>query len=238
MFDKPIDRWLGLGSLAVAIALYLLPKTPFVVIACLVVIFGVLVHPVWNFWWIEESLTRRVGALVILAGLLVIMGDLAWPEVLPAPLADLRVTDWERLPIPLIVGQKAEVHLHVKNRNDAPVKAVAKYSPIWVDGNPEAMDYPARKAFEDDLWQKMLDAQKQTNDTPITIPGRMDDYWLPLKSEEPLTREQLEGLPVNKTLYFMGRIVALDGKLLMEFCAHTGPDSRTVLYCLDHNGLP
>jgi membrane-associated PAP2 superfamily phosphatase len=80
MVEKPRDLWLTLGSVALGILLYLLAKTPTLVVICVVAIFGLLVHPVWHFWWIEESLARRVGALIILAGVLVFVGEAAWPR--------------------------------------------------------------------------------------------------------------------------------------------------------------
>jgi hypothetical protein len=71
---KPIDRWLGIGGIVVGILLFLLPKTPVVVIASLITIFVLLWHPVWNFWWIERSLYRRLGALLVLAFVLIWIG--------------------------------------------------------------------------------------------------------------------------------------------------------------------
>jgi len=43
----------------VGLILFLLPKTPRTIVSCLVLIFVLLVHPLWNFWWIEERPRRR-----------------------------------------------------------------------------------------------------------------------------------------------------------------------------------
>ena len=40
----------------------------------LLLIFALLVHPIWSFWWIEEYLPRRILGLIILATVLVIVG--------------------------------------------------------------------------------------------------------------------------------------------------------------------
>jgi hypothetical protein len=64
--QKPIDRWFGLFAAAVGILLYLLPKTPPVVIGCLLAIFLLLAHPVWNFWWIEKAICHRILAFALL----------------------------------------------------------------------------------------------------------------------------------------------------------------------------
>ena len=77
---KPIDRWLALGSLTVAITLYLIPKTRSVVIILLICIFILSIHPIWNFWWIEKSFKRRTWALILLVILLCILGFISWPE--------------------------------------------------------------------------------------------------------------------------------------------------------------
>ena len=76
---KPVDRWLALGSAAVGIAFWLLPKTPLVIILALLLIFALLVHPIWNFWWIEEKLRRRLTACFLFAACLVGLGYISWP---------------------------------------------------------------------------------------------------------------------------------------------------------------
>lgn len=76
---KPIDRWLWLAGAAVAILLFLFAKTPLVVLICVVVLFGLLVHPVWNFWWIEKDVRRRLLALVGLALVCSFIAYAAWP---------------------------------------------------------------------------------------------------------------------------------------------------------------
>src|SRR5882724_6358730 len=83
---KPLELWLGVGGLVVGFLLYLFAKSPLAVVLCVLAIFGLLAYPVWNFWWIEDSYARRIGALLILAGLSVILADLAWPNA-PEPLA-------------------------------------------------------------------------------------------------------------------------------------------------------
>lgn len=77
--NKPIDLWLWLGGVAVGILLYLTAKTPVAVVFWVVVFFFVLLHPVWNFWWIEKSLSRRFAAVTILAIISVGVGYISWP---------------------------------------------------------------------------------------------------------------------------------------------------------------
>jgi hypothetical protein len=76
---KPIDRWLALLSVAIGIAYSLLPKTPSVVVVSLGLIFLLLLHPIWNFWWIEESIGKRTCAVIALAIFCSLLGFVGWP---------------------------------------------------------------------------------------------------------------------------------------------------------------
>jgi hypothetical protein len=60
----PIDRWLTLGAAALGIALYLLPKTPVIVVVCVLAIIGLLIHPIWHFPGIERAFWRQIIAVV------------------------------------------------------------------------------------------------------------------------------------------------------------------------------
>lgn len=84
MQQKPIDRWLGLAGIAGGILFFLLPKVPVVILASTVAIFVILVHPAWNFWWVEKSLLRRFAALVCLAVCCIGAAYIAWPTPQPA----------------------------------------------------------------------------------------------------------------------------------------------------------
>lgn len=80
MADKPRDLWLTLGSIAIGILLFLLPKTGAVIVLCLLIIFALLIHPAWHFWWIEKRLWRRIALLTLLAMSLVLLGASIWPS--------------------------------------------------------------------------------------------------------------------------------------------------------------
>jgi hypothetical protein len=78
--EKPVDRWLGLVGIAVGIVFFLLPKTQIIVAIALMSIFGLLFRPLWNFWWIENSIIRRVSAMVLFLVALGIVGNYSWPS--------------------------------------------------------------------------------------------------------------------------------------------------------------
>jgi hypothetical protein len=107
---KPIDRWLGIAGIAVGIAFSLLPKTPSVVVICTVIMFGLLVHPLVNFWWIEHTRLRKLTSAFILAMACFFIGYASWPSPAIPPLTAKDVADeLERRNIhkadkPIIVG--------------------------------------------------------------------------------------------------------------------------------------
>jgi uncharacterized membrane protein len=77
--SKPVDRWLAALGVAVGIILFLLPKSPLSVVLCVTAIFALLAHPVWNFWWIERRIGRRVAAIILLLAGCILIGYVAWP---------------------------------------------------------------------------------------------------------------------------------------------------------------
>src|SRR5882724_8334996 len=95
---KPVDRWLGLSGIATGIAFYLLPKTSLVVLCSLALILGLLIHPIWNFWWVEKAIWRRLGALSLFVAFLALLGYFSWPpsqphEISKQPKAAFRETE-------------------------------------------------------------------------------------------------------------------------------------------------
>jgi len=81
--NKPIDRWLGIGGIAVGIAFFLLPKTPLVVALCGLIMFGLVLHPIVNFWWVEKTRTRQAAAIFGWALTCFVIGWSAWPTTAP-----------------------------------------------------------------------------------------------------------------------------------------------------------
>jgi hypothetical protein len=77
---KPLDMWLFIAGLVVGAILYLLPKTPLMVILLVVLCFLLLIHPIWNFWWIEGRRWRRLSAITLLVMLWFLIAIAAWPH--------------------------------------------------------------------------------------------------------------------------------------------------------------
>lgn len=82
---KPVDRWLVTVSGVGAIVLYLLRENPIVVAILLIAMVGLLWHPVWNFWWIEESRRRQLSATAVMILCVAAFGWIVWPWPSSAP---------------------------------------------------------------------------------------------------------------------------------------------------------
>lgn len=76
---KPIDLWLGLTGIAASIVYANLPKTPLLVIVSVFAIFICLLHPIWNFWWIEKSNALRAIAVMCWVIVSLLIGYASWP---------------------------------------------------------------------------------------------------------------------------------------------------------------
>src|SRR6266404_832053 len=84
---KPIDLWLAIGGVVVGIILFLLAKFPLTIATLLGVCFFLLLHPAWNFWWIEVRRWRQVTVVALLAGAIAIFGVCVWPSEQPISVA-------------------------------------------------------------------------------------------------------------------------------------------------------
>lgn len=97
---KPLDRWLWCVGVAAAILMWIFPpKTPFRVSVGLAAVFLCLLHPVWNFWYVEDYLPRRLLSVLSLAVALTIVGFLA-PIETNAPTSHQRAPVAGREPQP------------------------------------------------------------------------------------------------------------------------------------------
>lgn len=144
----------------------------------------------------------------------------------------VRVINWERVPVPMIPNQTMSIRLHLAISGERPVKVKVPHALIPVDGDPESLSPEQRKKFEDTLWDKYV--PKKCDCEPMVLPVGMEDYWIPLEYPD-ISRQMINDLHRGKTLYALGKIVDMNGNTLLEFCAHTGPDDRTILFCTSHN---
>lgn len=66
---------------AVSFIFYLLPeRSPTAVVIALLIVFALLVHPTWNFWWVEGRRWRQLTFLMLLVTGLILIGQVSWPR--------------------------------------------------------------------------------------------------------------------------------------------------------------
>src|ERR1700735_3921731 len=202
------NRWpeFGLEFLAgLLLALYQLgveqmglPHSFTVGLVCWVLFIGIAIRMFWIFPPLENW-SRKVKAVTI-AVFVIGFVFLERKPVLNAyekesddqakqqtPRVVLRVADYERLP--LVVGEKMRIHLHLKAKAPRTLKVHATCSPIWVETPSGPENFAPRKAFEDDLWKQAIAAEPKLPSEPLQIPPQMNDFWLPLETTEVLTQE-------------------------------------------------
>ena len=71
---KPISIWLAVIGLAPTVGLWLFPRTRTSVAVVLGLLFLCFLHPIWNFWFIEDYLPRRITLVLVWAVALTILG--------------------------------------------------------------------------------------------------------------------------------------------------------------------
>lgn len=101
--SKPIDRWLGLGGIVAGIAFFLVPKTPGVVVVCVIGIFLLLLHPLLRFWWIEDTQARKLAAVGTWVVACVLLAYFSWPPPIAKPptAGEIAGEVWKRAPRPI-----------------------------------------------------------------------------------------------------------------------------------------
>lgn len=65
--NKPVDLWLMFAGWVLAIVVSMMQHTSWTLGIAGAIMFALLFHPVWNFWWVEDRPQRRAGALLLLA---------------------------------------------------------------------------------------------------------------------------------------------------------------------------
>jgi hypothetical protein len=114
---KPTDRWLVLLAISVGVLVGLPAiaalRAPVLIVAGLLLAFGLLAHPVWNYPWIEQSNLRRGAALFVVAAGLVSYGRFLWPAPM-LPIMHVGRVDMANKPI----GDKLQIIMNMEFIND------------------------------------------------------------------------------------------------------------------------
>lgn len=117
--QKPVDRWLTSVAVMLTILLWGLPKTTTIVISLLSLIFLLAIHPIWNFWWIEEKLWRRLTSLAVLTVALCITG------IEMIPYIDLKIDLQGIMLIHAVDPTQCAIQMTVSAKNDGSLSTYA-----------------------------------------------------------------------------------------------------------------
>jgi hypothetical protein len=201
--QKPVDMWLSVGALAVAVILYMLPKSSVVVVAGLVFIFGLLAHPVWHFWWIEDALWRRLTALIALIGALFYIGYASWPtrstDQARIAIADILLVPPEKQPKDQTQSPAPYINFWYGNFGNKPAYDVSNYV-RWT-----ITDHPLSRGDEFTIQDKMhkefdyeKELKKQAKQTIYPGPARQ---WFSLPNNPMEMTGLTESLPLVRLGY-------------------------------------
>jgi hypothetical protein len=77
------DRWLALLTLVFVLVLFIVPKTPAIIIFISLIIFVLLLYLLWGHPWVKKKRQRRTGACLVCALVVVWLGYISWPPQPP-----------------------------------------------------------------------------------------------------------------------------------------------------------
>jgi hypothetical protein len=227
---KPIDRWLGLFATAVGVGVNWMPKTPVFLIGSFALIFLLLIHPVWNFWWIEKSSFRRWPALITLAFCIFLLGYFAWPNPLapvsqpPIPQDAINIKAFDsKIKVVLYNSGSRNVfvsHLSLRSEKFSYSGTISIHKLIESKGflvqdlkePTEDLSKWGTGHFVDDFWEKII-LKSNLVDTKCI-------KWHFFHPDDPSYQtikrflgDGFRTVPINATLYFHS---SLDGHLISQ----------------------
>jgi hypothetical protein len=176
---KPIDRWLGLAGIAVGIALYLLPKTPGVVIVSLALMLALLLHPIWKFYWIEDRRWRQATACILLVLGLTVLGVKSWPDN-PDDRVAVALTTFKAQLDEVVKNTKQQPKIEVNLPPAPPRAAYVSYQ------SPEASHF----SFGNPIFVSL--GFKTSGEAPMEFHGGYSDVVFGLDAKETTQRQVVE----------------------------------------------
>jgi hypothetical protein len=208
---KPIDAWLTVGTFVLALVFFLLPdKTPTVIVAALVLCFVLLIHPVWNFWWIERSVIRRLVAIAVMGAILGFVGFVSWPK----PQAPLGFMQFDHFEVTkehsfLVAGAQFGGNALSINPGPIPVFDAVGYTASYVRDVGADTDRKVREEF--DAESAPFRKNYQTGQIHGTGVGVGHGIWGTFATRQ-LTQHDVDGLQTGTTrIYFASWLGWRDG---------------------------
>ena len=206
--NKPIDRWLGLAGAASGGVFFLITKTPLTVIATLVLIFGLLIHPIWNFWWIEDAPWRRYLSITLFCFSLILIGWYVWPS--QRTTVFLQFEKPEVLQQYSLIAPGKEFGVNIRSYNPGPKRVFHAYgyTKSYVKEAGISTDDEVKEAFEKEIEpiRKTYFAGGLSGPEKGVGPGIWTTAWTP-----PLTEKQVAGtIDGTVRIYFVSWLAWTD----------------------------
>jgi len=166
----------------------------------LVVIAALLAHPVWNFYWIEGHVSRRLLALVALLAGVGFYGKVVWPHPLPM----LHLDSWEFYPPDTVQKPEGRIAIKAWVVNDGDDDAiVSDYGASWISPR-SASEQTVDSMFDNSNQARALAASEKDHiiDTGTVMGHAKMGFSLVTK---PLPQAIIQNLRHQRnTLYFAG----------------------------------
>jgi hypothetical protein len=201
---KPVDKWLGIGGIVVTILLFLFGKTPALVVILAVLIFALLIHPIWNFWWIEEYKGRQIFFSALLAMGCFLIGYAAWPEPPSTEVNQGRTAQQESFIqvdgisfsgdtiLPFQPGQRIGLNFGLRNTGTALASNIHIHSRTgFIGGGEEAEEQEIDKLFKE-VYQEILDFYAHHNEGKTVSPNEVMGNYFSTGIQSP-SKHDIEG---------------------------------------------
>lgn len=227
-----LDTNLSLVALAMLAILFLVEKTPFVVLSLLAMIFACLIRPVVHA--VREISTARwlkYATVVVLVIGTVAFGYHVWPPLS----SDLRVFKTEVYPF--VPSRQAGINLWIHNdgRQTVEYKSFYKVSTVRLVGTTPDLEW----AEQDKQWDIFADEIRKNPSSRTLAVAPNTDQELPnmFGPSPPLTDSEVSALKTNSTVQFMAVLRYSDdlGTHETDYCMITMGDTVRP-NCRRHNG--
>ncbi len=226
------------GATVVVVALFLVPKTPGVVVFSMVLIFVLMCHPVLV---LLPKLTKRIWPTVMGMMALVIaslvLAAYAWPDT--EPVSDLAL-DEEVIHQPYVIGEAPSVNLQLFNYGPHTINGIQFQGANVKTGEFRTLEDEVN--YEESVWAEFVKYVSNSTETiTVPYPSRTKTISSIVGSgNHKLTSDQVQDLQAGNNhtyVYFVSAILYKDssGEHELDYCSFV-VDKTMIHNCRHHNG--
>lgn len=188
---------------AVVIAQFIVPKTPYVVLASCLFLFSFLVYPLFVFL---HTTGKRIAGGILLAIFTLLLGIYSWPDT--DPTSDLSLE--QVISHPFIAGMEPAVNMVYYNHSLHSIRGV-QINHIVMERGFSSQE--AERTEEDILWAQLEKNVSEIDSSPIMPFTSRAKTWATVTGNQALSEEQAKNLSSGNGLtsvYFMTVILYRD----------------------------